>query len=532
MVGGKRILTLCGCLLLAVMNVVWAADLSKLVVLHTNDTHGFDQRAEGINGMATVAALKKYLESQGKTVVLVDAGDVIQDNNLVNLSKGKTGITFMNACGYDAMTLGNHEFDYGQDVLQQRVKEAKFPVVTSNVMVEATGKTLLAPSTIICKNGYKVGVVGITTPQTPTSTNPRNVRGLKFLAGQELYALVQQEVDKLKAAQCDIVLALSHLGSGDEVRPNRADDVVANVHGLDFCLDGHDHQVKKFRVKDTLIAETGCYTENIGMVVHRNGQWQEELKVYGMFNEEDPKVKRLIDKAASAVQKELAQEIGTTTVFLNGNRSPGVRTEETNLGNFVADSFLWQARRANVLKGKVDGALVNGGSVRSSIPAGKLTKGTLLGVLPYHSQLEIVRIKGQELLEILEAATCVLPKAMGAFPQVAGIKYEVNTKLPYYPGPIYPGSTYHAPARPGTRVQITEVANKPFDAQATYVLVASDFICNGGDAYGALLTHGDDGRYSLGYVDVQAAENYLKEVLKGKVGAEYFQPQGRIKIIQ
>ena len=140
----QRILILCCSLLLVVSNIVLAADLSKLVILHTNDTHGFDQRAEGINGLATVAAFKKHLEAQGKTVVLLDAGDAIQDNILVNFSQGKSAISFMNACGYDAATLGNHEFDYGQDVLQQRMQEAKYPFVSCNVIVKATGKSFIA----------------------------------------------------------------------------------------------------------------------------------------------------------------------------------------------------------------------------------------------------------------------------------------------------------------------------------------------------------------------------------------------------
>ena len=119
---------------------VFAADYSHLVIMHTNDTHGYDQRADGVNGMATVAALRKDFEAQGKQVLLLDAGDAIQDNNLVNLSKGKTAIEFMNAAGYDAMALGNHEFDYGADVTQQRIKQAHFPVMSANIIVDATGK--------------------------------------------------------------------------------------------------------------------------------------------------------------------------------------------------------------------------------------------------------------------------------------------------------------------------------------------------------------------------------------------------------
>ena len=119
-----------------------AADFSNLVILHTNDTHGYDQRSNenGINGMATVAGIRNELIAAGKQVLLLDAGDAIQDNNLVNFSKGASAIQFMNAAGYDAMCLGNHEFDYGQDVIMERIHEAHFPLVACNIIVEATGK--------------------------------------------------------------------------------------------------------------------------------------------------------------------------------------------------------------------------------------------------------------------------------------------------------------------------------------------------------------------------------------------------------
>ena len=130
-----------------------AADFSNLVIIHTNDTHGFDRRGEGINGMATVSALRKHYLSQGKDVLLVDAGDAIQDNNLVNFSKGKSAIAFMNAAGYDAMALGNHEFDYGQEVLAERVREAKFPHAFRQCHCRSDGKAAYPGFCYIQKRG-------------------------------------------------------------------------------------------------------------------------------------------------------------------------------------------------------------------------------------------------------------------------------------------------------------------------------------------------------------------------------------------
>ena len=512
------------------MNIAAAADLSKLVLIHTNDTHGFDQRAKGINGMAAVSALKKDYEAQGYTVLLLDAGDAIQDNNLVNISKGKSAIRFMNACGYDAMALGNHEFDYGQEVLLQRVKEAKFPVLAANVYAAAAGKNLVGSTAVINKGGYKIGIVGLTTPSTITSTNPKNVQGLNFLEGKELYACAQKNIDRLRGEKCDVVLCLGHLGSDGEKDSDRSQDVSAHVQGLDIFIDGHDHKVKNEIVNGVLVVETGCHTENIGVLKNVGGKWQEDLLAYGQFNQEDPAVKKLIDREAAAIKKYLGQKFGTTAVYLNGNRNPGVRTQETNLGDFCADALLWQAQQAHILKGKVDCALINGGSLRDSIPAGTVTRSSLMGVLPYGNHLYVIRLKGSVLLEMLEAATCFTPEAMGSFPQVAGMTYEVDTKQPYAKGKLYPHSTYFAPAAPGSRVKILTVAGQPFDPAKDYTAALSEFIANGGDAYGAAQTLKAKDRTFLGYTDIQALENYLQEGLKGTIGSTYAHPQGRITV--
>ena len=526
----KRNFSLAVVMAFLLVNVVAAADLSKLIIIHTNDTHGFDQRAQGANGMAAVSALKKDYEKKGYTVLLVDAGDAIQDNNLVNFSKGASAIRFMNACHYDVMALGNHEFDYGQDVLLKRIKEARFPILAANVFVTATGKNL-ARSTVVLKKGeYKIGVLGLTTPSTVTSTNPKNVHGLKFVGGKDLYTLAQNKVDYLHQQNCDVVLCLAHLGSDGDEESDRSDDVAANVNGLAMIIDGHDHQVKDRVINNTLIVETGYRTENIGVLKNVDGTWQEDLVAYGKFNQEDPAVKKVVDKEAALIEKHYAKKVGVTTNLLDGNRKPGVRTQETNLGDLCADAFLWQAKQALAIKGTVDGAIMNGGGLRNSIPAGTITRGSLQGVLPYNNQLYVVKMKGSLLLEMLEAATCFTPDPMGAFPQVAGIDYVIDTKIPYVKGKLYANSTYFAPAKPGSRVTITSVAGKPFDLNKVYVIAAYEFIASGGDAYGAAQSLEAKDRTFLGYTDVQALENYITEELKGTVDAQYAKAQGRITI--
>ena len=200
-------------MLLLLCQSALAADFSKLVILHTNDPHGYDEYGDGHNGMAVIASLKEKLEADGYQVLLLDAGDAIQDNNLVNFSQGKSAIQFMNLAGYDAATLGNHEFDYGQDVLKERMSEALFPYVAANIQIEASGKNFIRPYTIVQKNDLKIGILGLTTPQTITSTSPKNVRGLAFLQGRELWQSASLAAKELKEQGCDLVIALGHLGS-------------------------------------------------------------------------------------------------------------------------------------------------------------------------------------------------------------------------------------------------------------------------------------------------------------------------------
>ncbi len=510
-----------------------AADFSNLVILHTNDTHGYDQRSNenGINGMATVAGIRNELIAAGKQVLLLDAGDAIQDNNLVNFSKGASAIQFMNAAGYDAMCLGNHEFDYGQDVIMERIHEAHFPLVACNIIVEATGKPFTQKSVIIRKGKHNIGVIGITTPEASTSASPLAVAGLKFLRGKELYAAIQQEVDSLRLHHCDLIIALGHMGSENFNAGNRSNDVLENVNGIDIFIDGHDHAVKALRVNGTLLAETGNYTKNIGHIVYKDGEWHEELLPFDEAYPQDEKVAQLIDQTAISVNAELSKPIGTTPFTLDGSRDPGTRTMEMNSADFIADAFLWQASHAMVLDGgTVDAAIVNGGSIRSSIEAGTITLGDISRTVPYNNIIYVMTMKGRDLLELIEAATCAAPRAIGAFPQVAGMHYTLDTRIPYENGHPYPNSTYFAPKHPGARVTITDVGGKPFDLDKTYRIAAAEFIVRGGDTYGHAAEPGAITSVSTGYVDKDAIMNYLKEELHGTVPETYRRAQGRITI--
>lgn len=512
-----------------------AAIEGGLVIIHTNDIHGYDMPAEatenspGVIGIASVAQLKKDYEAQGYQVLLLDSGDSIQDNVLVNLSHGQSAIEFMNSAGYDAMTIGNHEFDWAQGNLEKLIDEANFPVLSANISVEESGDSYVDANTIIeLEGGVKVGIFGLTTPETQTKSNPKNVAGLHFASEDDLYSCAQEQIDYLRGEGCSIVICLGHLGSIGGEEPNRSIDVLENTEGIDLFIDGHDHQVVNQETGGALLVSTGCHLENIGVVHYEEGVFTEEMVSYGSYDGVDPATDELVRKINDEVNAELAETIGRTEVALNGEREPGVRTNETNLGDFTADAMLWQAKQA--ADQNVDAAFVNGGSIRASIAEGDISMATMLTVFPYQNSLNIVTLKGSELLEVLEAGTALLPEAMGSFPQVAGITYTIDTTVAYENGEQYPDSTYYGPAKPGARVSISDVGGRGFDLDAEYVVAVTDFISSGGDTYYAVAQAYRNNGFTTGYSDTDALINYIQTELGGTIGQAYAAPQGRITV--
>jgi 5'-nucleotidase len=507
----------------------------RLAVIHTNDTHGYDRAAEptedapGVFGMAAVAQLKKDYEAQGYQVLLLDAGDAAQDNVLVNLSKGAAAMAFMNSASYDAMAVGNHEFDWGADNLEALVDEADFPVLAANIVVEATGEPFVQPNAIFeLDGGAKVGVFALTTPETRTKSSPKNTAGLTFLAGEELYRCAQEQADYLRSQGCAMVIALCHLGNLDSSAPNRSLDVAQNTTGIDLLIDGHDHQVLNDTAGGALLVSTGYHLENIGLVLYEDGALTEQMVAYGSYVGQDPDTAALIERTNDEVDVQLAEVIGATEVLLDGSRLPGVRTQETNLGDFAADAMLWQATQA--AEGTVDAAIVNGGSIRESIAVGDISMRTMMTVFPYNNDLAVVTLTGAQLLEALEASTFSLPEGIGGFPQAAGIIYSVDTSVPYQSGEQYPDSTYCAPAAPGSRVTITDVGGRGFSSDERYVVALNSFIADGGDSYHVVAQAYQESGYTTGYTDTDALIHYLQTGLGGTIGSAYAASQGRVTL--
>ena len=505
-----------------------AEDLSgSIIILHTNDVHG------AIDGYAKAAALKKTYEEMGAYVLLMDAGDFIQGDPTVSTSEGATAVELMNLAGYDVAAPGNHEFDYGYANLKALASEADFPIVAANVLYG--GKAAFNDNvTFTAPDGTKIGVFGLDTPETATKAHPAKIKGVTFLADDELFACAQEQVNELEAEGCDIIVCLGHLGIDDESTGNRYMDLLEEVDGIDLFIDGHSHSDlddiagavgESCMVNDTILTSTGTKFENIGLVVISDGVMEATaIPTADITVKPDGTV---ADRAA-AIQKAVDDEYGAvfakTEVELNGVKAE-VRTGETNLGNLITDALVWGAAEAGT---KVDAAVTNGGGIRASISKGNITKKDINTVLPFGNTLSIVKVTGAELLEALEASTYCTPETIGGFPHVSGIVFTVDTGKVYDQGEQYPGSTYYGP-KSIQRVSIQSVGGKAFDPNATYTIATNDFMAAGGDTYYAFKTASVN--YDLGVPMDEVVMEYVTEELDGVVTAEdYGASEGRITI--
>ncbi|WP_417084111.1 5'-nucleotidase C-terminal domain-containing protein [Evtepia gabavorous] len=500
-----------------------------IVILHTNDVHG------AIGEYAKVAALKQAYQEAGAYVLLADAGDFIQGDPTVSASQGKTAIELMNLAGYDVAAPGNHEFDYGYPNLKTLAGEADFPILAANVLYNDDA-ALGDQTTFTTTDGKKIGIFGLDTPETATKAHPDKIKGVSFLAAQEMFDCAQAQVDALKADGCDYIICLGHLGIDAESTGNRSIDLLEKVTGIDVFIDGHSHstleEIKEAtngtgKVGDTVLTSTGTKLANVGMVdISPDGTIStSSLATSELTVTPDAKVAA----RAEEIQKEIDADYGTvfakTEVALDGEKA-NVRTGETNLGDLIADAMLWQA---GLLDEGVDAAVTNGGGIRASIAAGDITKKDINTVLPFGNTLYVVKVTGAELLEALEASTYCTPEAIGGFPQVAGIEFTVNTGAQFDTKELYPGSTYGKPASIN-RVMIQTVGGEAFNPEETYTIVTNDFMGAGGDTYYAFKAASSG--YDSGVPLDEVVMDYITSELKGVVSkAQYGETDNRIHTI-
>ena len=531
MMKGKKLLSLFLVLVLAFSicggaladtNSVGELD-GQIVILHTNDVHG------AIDGYAKVAAAKAAYEAKGAYVLLFDAGDYSQGTPYVSLSKGATAIELMNAAGYDAAALGNHEFDYGYEVLKANLDKADFEVLAANV--KYNGEVAFDDNTVFtAPDGTKIGVFGLDTPETATKANPAVIKGVTFDADSSMFAVARAQVAALKAEGCDLIVCLGHLGVDDESAGNRSTDLLAKVSGIDLFIDAHSHTVidgddNDYETGDTMLVSTGTAFAYIGEVVYKDGKLDANLIEVTDTMTQDATVKATADAIAAKVDAEYDVKFATSEVLLNGDKAPGNRTEETNLGDLITDAIIWKAEEQDI---EVDAAITNGGGIRAAIAAGDITKKDINTVLPFGNTLAIVEVTGAELLEALEASTYCTPTSVGGFPQVAGISFTIDLTEKFDAGENYPGSTYAKPASIN-RVTIDSVNGKAFSMTEKYTIVTNNFTAAGGDTYYAFAASPIN--YDLGIPLDEAVMEYITEELDAVVSkADYAETDGEITI--
>lgn len=497
----------------------------KTVILHTNDVHG------AVEGYAYIAQLKADYEAKGAEVILVDAGDFSQGTTYVSSTKGADAVTMMNAAGYDVVTLGNHEFDYGYAQLKENMSKAKFKVVCADVFNEDGTPIFDASYTYTTKSGVKVGFFGMETPETQTKANPALIKGLTFADKDAFTKAAADQVAALKDA--DVVICLAHLGVDAESAPYRSTDLYAAVKGIDFIVDGHSHTVMTKGEKGEPIQSTGTAFKNIGVIVIDDASKKiESNSLYEI--KEDTAKDATVAAAAKTIVDRVNAEYGVvfakSEVTLNGAKAPnGNRDVETNNGDLITDAMRWK-----VLQNK-DGltvnedhvvAITNGGGIRAAIAKGDVTKKDINTVLPFGNTVAVVYVTGEQLLEALEASTFSTPTAVGGFPQVSGINFTIHTGKAYDKNDAtYPESTYYGP-KTINRVAINSVNGKEFKANEVYAVVTNNFCAAGGDTYYAFKAA--SAQFDTGIPLDEAVMEYVTKELKGVIGEQYAAPQGRV----
>lgn len=495
----------------------------KTVILHTNDVHG------AIEGYAYITALKADYEAKGAEVILVDAGDYSQGEVYVSDTKGLDAVEMMNVTGYDVVTLGNHEFDYGYAQLKENMTKADFKILCANVYGEDGIPIFDANYTYTTKSGVKIGFFGMETPEAQTKANPALIKGLKF--DTDLKAVAEKQLEALK--DDDVVIALSHLGLDDSSKPYTSYDLYNAAKGIDFIIDGHSHSVMTKGKNGEPIQSTGTKFANIGVIVIDDASKKIESNSLYEIKEDtakDAAVAAAAQKIIDRIDKEYGAVFAKSKVELNGAKAPnGNRDGETNNGDLITDAMLWkvmQNKEGLTVNEDHVVAITNGGGIRAAIKVGDVTKKDIKTVLPFGNTIEVIYVTGTELLEALEASTFCVPESIGGFPQVSGISYTISTGAVYDANAeTYPASTYYGP-KSINRVTINSINGKDFKLGDTYAVVTNNFSAAGGDTYYAFKAA--TAKFDTGVPLDEAVMEYVTTELKGVIGEQYAAPQGRI----
>lgn len=447
-----------------------------ITIIHTNDVHGYDsaidalsgEESEYVIGRATVSTIR-YTYSPNTPTFLLDAGDATQGVFFATANKGEAAIDIMGAAGYDAMTLGNHEFDYGWFWLSNLIGMADFPILSQLNDTEAQELENLFTHTVIERDGVRLGVFGITTPETQFKSD--GGFGRDFGTVDSIIAHANNMVNTLRNDEnADYVICLSHLGIND-MGYGTSYDIRDNVEGIDLIIDGHSHtplaDIENIEGK-TQITSAGANGELVGIaqLSNVNGITQVHLenldKSATSQYTPDSFVAEVTEQWATRVAEEGNKVVAQIPFDITVARE-NERTQETIMGNIITDAM-------REFSG-ADIAMQNGGSIRDiELTAGDVTQAQLITILPYGNVLQMAEVTGSTILEMLEQSASLYPEPNGGFAHVSGMQY-----------------TFNASAPAGQRVTQVLVGGQPLDENATYTLCTNDFTAAGGDLYTMLV---------------------------------------------
>ena len=437
-----------------------------ITILHTNDIHARVQSTDDEGktiGMDWLAGAIWAQKGADEDTLALDAGDTFHGLTLINLSRGSNMAMLMNLSGFDAMTPGNHDFNFGSQRLIELASILNFPVLSANLMDKDKTQYIFRPYKSYDFNGVKVAVIGLSTPEIAYKTNPFNVKDVAFT---DPIAAAQELMPKLRASH-DVVIGLMHMGL-DKSSVVTTEQLVKAVPGFDVIIDGHSHTTlpKGMKVGNTLICQTGQYGHALGKVElvvkdHKLRKVQASLLnrqgVEKLAKTPDEGVVQALQEINMQVKMETETVVAESPRELTAAREI-VRTQESELGNLAADA-LRQATGADV-------AVVNGGNLRTSLPAGKITKGAVLDVFPFNNRVLTLAVDGKTLKSMLELSVQYLPAAFGGFLDVSGMTFTVDTKAPA-----------------GQRVSEVKVQGQPLAESKNYMVAVNDFTAFGGDGY-------------------------------------------------
>ena len=508
-----------------------------VIVLYENDVHC------GVDGYANFAALKDEMKASHKYVTVVSSGDFVQGGSLGASSHGRNIINIMNEVGYDFVTLGNHEFDYGIPRQVELMEALNAKCLCCNFEDLRTGKQLYEPYHIVNYGDFDVAFLGMSTPYTINSSTPSYFKDEKgnFIYSfciENFYDVVQNAVNSARKEGAEYVVVLSHLGDESEGDGGvNSPSMIENTYGIDVVLDGHSHSVipgtimKNKKGQDVTLTSTGTKFQYMGVLtISPDGKFKTELVPTETYAKKDLSVVKFIDDIKEGYKKVAEQVIFTSDVKLasydeQNNRL--CRNQECNIGNFCTDAY-------RTVFG-TDIAFLGGGSIRADLPKGDVTFNDLYTMFPFENGTCKGECTGELLLDILEFSVSIAPGEFGGFQQVSGLRFEYDSSIP---SPVIYNANHDFDGVKGERrVKKVEILNKetgkyePLDSKKTYSFAASSYMAiDHGDGFAMMerCTNIQD----LGILDTDIIQNFLENYKNNHVGTEYAGLEGRIKDIK